>query len=65
MISCCRWGGPGQRALLAILVLHRGEPVSVDRLIDALWGERPPASATKIVQGHVSSLRKVLGMGCS
>jgi YVTN family beta-propeller protein len=56
-------GGPRQRALLAILLVHRGEPVSSDRLIDALWGERAPASAIKIVQGYVSSLRKVLGDG--
>ena len=56
-------GAPKQRALLAVLLLHRGEPVSADRLIDELWGERPPASANKIVQGYVSNLRKVLGDG--
>ena len=56
-------GSPKQRALLAVLLLHRGEPVSSDRLIDALWGERAPASAIKIVQGYVSNLRKVLGDG--
>jgi DNA-binding SARP family transcriptional activator len=56
-------GSPQQRALLVVLLLHRGEPVSSDRLIDALWGERPPASAIKIVQGYVSNLRRVLGDG--
>ena len=56
-------GGPKQRALLAILLLHRGEPVSSDRLIDEMWGEQPPASANKIVQGYVSNLRKALGDG--
>jgi DNA-binding SARP family transcriptional activator len=56
-------GSPQQRALLVVLLLGRGEPVSCDRLIDALWGERPPASATKIVQGYVSCLRRVLGDG--
>ena len=54
-------GGARQRAVLAILVLHRGEVVSVDRLIDALWGERPPATAKKTVQVYVSRLRKELG----
>ena len=54
-------GSPRQRALLAILLLHRGELVASDRLIDALWGERPPPSATKILQGYISHLRKVLG----
>ena len=56
-------GAPQQRALLAVLVLHRGEAVSSDRLIDEIWGEQPPASANKLVQGYVSSLRKVLGEG--
>jgi len=51
-------GGPKQRALLAVLLLHRGEVVSTDRLIDQLWGERPPASAAKSVQVYVSNLRK-------
>ncbi len=56
-------GGPRQRALLAILLLRRGEVVSSDRLIDELWGERPPASAAKTLQGYVSHLRKALGAG--
>ena len=56
-------GSPQQRALLGVLLVHRGEPVSSDRLIDELWGERAPASAIKIVQGYVSNLRKVLGDG--
>jgi YVTN family beta-propeller protein len=58
-----RLGGPQQRALLAILVLHRGQVVSSDRLIDDLWGDRPPATAAKTVQGYVSHLRKALGDG--
>jgi predicted ATPase/DNA-binding SARP family transcriptional activator len=56
-------GSPQQRALLAVLLVHRGEPVSSDRLIDELWGEHSPASAVKIVQGYVSNLRRVLGDG--
>jgi WD40 repeat protein/DNA-binding SARP family transcriptional activator len=54
-------GGAQQRALLAVLLIHRGEVVSTDRLIDELWGEQPPSSAVKVVQGYVSQLRKVLG----
>jgi DNA-binding SARP family transcriptional activator/streptogramin lyase len=50
-----------QRALLAYLVLHPNELVSTDRLIDALWGERPPPTAAKILQNAVSQLRRVLG----
>ena len=54
-------GGSKQRAVLAILLLHCGEVVSVDRLVDELWGERPPDTATKTVQVYVSRLRKELG----
>src|SRR5919199_1573382 len=56
-------GGPKQRAVLAILLLHRGQLVSTDRLSDELWGERPPATAAKTVQVYVSNLRKALGNG--
>jgi DNA-binding SARP family transcriptional activator/streptogramin lyase len=50
-----------QLALLAYLLLHPNELVSTDRLIDALWGERPPPTAAKILQNAVSQLRRVLG----
>src|ERR687888_901597 len=54
-------GGAKQRALLAILLLHANEVVSSDRLIDALWEEKPPETALKALQVYVSGLRKVLG----
>ena len=50
-----------QRALLVALLLRRGEVVSMDALIDALWGERAPTTASKAVQGYVSQLRRLLG----
>ncbi|HEV7752916.1 MAG TPA: BTAD domain-containing putative transcriptional regulator [Baekduia sp.] len=53
-------GAGKQRALLAILLLHANEVVSADRLIDELWGGRPPGTATKALQVHVSQLRKAL-----
>ena len=49
------------RALLAILLLHAGEPVSRDRLIEDLWDGSPPATAAKVLQTYVSQLRKALG----
>jgi len=49
-----------QRALLALLLIHRGEVVSSERLIDALWSGSPPASAAKVLQQYVSQLRRVL-----
>ena len=54
-------GGGKQRALLALLLIHPNEPLATDRLIDELWGEEPPPTAAKIVQNHVSQLRRVLG----
>jgi class 3 adenylate cyclase/predicted ATPase/DNA-binding SARP family transcriptional activator len=56
-------GGRKQRALLGLLLLHAGEAVSTDRLVDELWGERPPATAAKLVQGYVAALRKLLPDG--
>ena len=53
--------GPRQRALLAILLLHAGEVVSTERLIDLLWGERAPEGARKALSVRVSQLRKLLG----
>ena len=47
---------PKQRALLGVLLLYPNEVVSTERLIDELWGERPPA-AVKVVQTYVSQLR--------
>jgi peptide/nickel transport system substrate-binding protein len=49
------------RALLAVLLLHPGEVVSVDTLVDELWGEQAPPTAAKNVQGYVARLRKTLG----
>lgn len=53
-------GGEKPRALLAILLLHRNEVVSVDRLVDDLWGESPPETALRTVRAYVSRLRKAL-----
>jgi DNA-binding SARP family transcriptional activator len=49
------------RALLALLLLNRNRVVSMERLVDELWGEEPPARATKALQVYVSQLRKALG----
>ena len=52
-----------QRALLAVLALNAGRVVSTERLIDELWGDEPPATATTALQVYVSRLRKSLGEG--
>jgi len=50
-----------QRSLLALLLLHAGEVVSTDRLIEDLWAGKPPKAAVGSLQNLVSDLRKVLG----
>jgi predicted ATPase/DNA-binding SARP family transcriptional activator len=52
--------GSKRRALLALLLLHANETLPMERLIDELWGEAPPATAARTLQAHVSRLRKVL-----
>ena len=54
-------GGPRPRAVLAALLVEVNRTVSVDRLIDAVWGASPPASAQNALQVHVHALRGVLG----
>lgn len=54
-------GGQKQRALLAVLLLRANEVVSTDFLVDALWGEHPPRTATTSLQNSVSALRKLIG----
>ncbi|TAK00819.1 MAG: hypothetical protein EPO36_07515 [Chloroflexota bacterium] len=54
---------PKQRALLGLLLLHPNEPIGTDGLIEALWGDEPPNTAAKALHGHVSGLRKLLGLG--
>jgi len=51
------------RSLLALLVLHAGEPVAAERIIDELWGEDPPRTAGTVVQGLISRLRRSLEPG--
>jgi DNA-binding SARP family transcriptional activator len=54
-------GGARQRALLALLLIRPNEVVSRDRLIDELWGSKPPPTAANTVQYYVSQMRKRLG----
>jgi DNA-binding SARP family transcriptional activator len=52
---------PRLRDLLAVLLSRAGEPVSVGRIAEALWGSAPPRSAAKTTQIYVHHLRRALG----
>ena len=54
-------GGPKQRLVLAILLAARGASVSAGALMDGLWGEDPPPTARKALQGYVHHLRTEVG----
>ncbi|MEV4019818.1 BTAD domain-containing putative transcriptional regulator [Nonomuraea angiospora] len=51
---------PQQRSVLAMLLLHAGRTVPLERLMKAVWEQEPPASARNAVQGYVSGLRRLL-----
>src|SRR5580692_11313142 len=53
--------GAKQRALLALLALRPGQPVSADRLIDVLWGDGQAANPANALQAQISQLRRTLG----
>jgi DNA-binding SARP family transcriptional activator len=55
--------GPKERALVATLALEAGRNVPHARLVEALWGDAPPDTADKMLQWHVSRLRKAIGHG--
>jgi DNA-binding SARP family transcriptional activator/DNA-binding beta-propeller fold protein YncE len=55
--------GHKQRMLLSLFLLQPNRVISADRMIEDLWEGRPPDSAAKALQVHVSQLRKALGAG--
>jgi WD40 repeat protein/DNA-binding SARP family transcriptional activator len=56
-----RLGGPKQRTVLALLAAEVGRPVSVETLIDGVWGDEPTAGARSTLQTYVSNLRAAIG----
>ena len=53
-------GGPKERLVLALLLARVNSVVSVDALIDAVWGDRPPRTAERTVHAYVARLRRML-----
>nr|BFD95967.1 hypothetical protein KitaXyl93_73270 [Kitasatospora sp. Xyl93] len=53
-------GSAKRRSLLAMLLLHPGAPVTVERLTETLWDEEPPRHSRTVIHNHVSGLRSLL-----
>ena len=53
-------GGPKQRCVLAVLLAHHGTVVSIDRLIDAVWGDAAPPKALVSLRSYIANLRRIL-----
>jgi DNA-binding SARP family transcriptional activator len=58
-------GGPQQRAVLGLLAVRPNTAVHRETIIDALWGDSPPASAVAMIQTYISRLRGALAAGRS
>jgi DNA-binding SARP family transcriptional activator/tetratricopeptide (TPR) repeat protein/DNA-binding XRE family transcriptional regulator len=56
-------GAERQKAVLALLALQPGSVVTREKIIDAIWGERPPPGAANMIQSYVSRLREAVGQG--
>jgi DNA-binding SARP family transcriptional activator/tetratricopeptide (TPR) repeat protein len=54
-------GTPRQQAVLAALAVDAGRPVSVENLVDRVWGDDPPVEARNVLYSHVSRIRRLLG----
>ena len=54
-------GGRRQRTVLAVLLLNANRTTSTDTIVDAVWGDEPPATARRSIQVYVSRLKKVFG----
>jgi len=52
---------PKAAALLAVLALQPNREVSRDEVINALWGDTPPASYPRLLRGHADAVRRLLG----
>jgi SARP family transcriptional regulator, regulator of embCAB operon len=55
------FAGAKQRTIVAMLILDAGRAVSVERLIDGVWGDDAPDNVRATLQVHVSQIRKLLG----
>ncbi len=61
MLSGRELGSRKARTLLALLAAARGRPVATDRIVEALWGQAPPADPAANVATLVSRVRRTLG----
>ncbi len=58
-------GSPQSRTLLALLLAHGGEVMSLAHIVDAMWGTEPPQTAVNAVHRNVGLLRRLIEPGLS
>jgi DNA-binding SARP family transcriptional activator/tetratricopeptide (TPR) repeat protein len=58
--SPVKLGGPRQRTVLAVLLLHANTEVTTAQLVDAVWDDDPPATAEATIRSYLSHLRRAL-----
>jgi len=56
-------GGPRQRRLMGMLLIHRNNVVSVDRLADAVFAGEPTGAASTTMRSYIARIRKAVGPG--
>lgn len=54
-------GTPKQRAVLALLLIHRNRAVGIESLVNAVWEESPAPAVRASIHSYVSNLRRILG----
>ncbi len=59
-LAAVRLGPPKQRAVLALLAMHADRVVPTDLIVDAVWGDTPPANPLGTLQVYVSHVRRLL-----
>jgi DNA-binding SARP family transcriptional activator/tetratricopeptide (TPR) repeat protein len=53
-------GTPRQQAVLAVLAIEAGRPIAIEKIIDRVWGDNPPAEARNVLYSHLSRIRRLL-----
>jgi DNA-binding SARP family transcriptional activator/Tfp pilus assembly protein PilF len=59
------YGRPQQGVALAVLAEHAGRPVPVEALVRCVWGDRPPSGAVRLLNTHITRIRRMFEQACA